>query len=244
MQRMAASETAAVKARPASTQVENSRLHLSRSPSPQRVAHKDGGPGAQADDGEQHDVHHRRGHPQGGQSLLAHKPAHDDRVGGVVELLKNIAHQQRQRKAQDVAGDVAGGHVGGGGSFQNGLAPFTPGSKARNDCCKREIKGRRGRVIRFDLNFEGPSQTGRRRARPLIAPLTGPGRAGKSEERKSSFIPLILLPRAPRCQPRPPPGGLRQERGEKSPVPGRWKAPDSTHGWCRLSERGAARGMK
>ena len=47
-----------------------------------------------------------------GQSLLAHKFAHDDTVHRVVQLLAEIAQKDRHCKADHALPDGAGGHIG------------------------------------------------------------------------------------------------------------------------------------
>ena len=55
----------------------------------------------------------------GGKRLVAHKIAHNPRIDGVVELLKQIAEHQREGKGYDVAHDAALRHIH--------VAPFPAG---------------------------------------------------------------------------------------------------------------------
>ena len=56
-------------------------------------------------------IHDHGRRPDGGQRLCADKIAHDDRVDGVVEHLKDIAPHQWQREHQNLLCDRATGHI-------------------------------------------------------------------------------------------------------------------------------------
>ena len=50
----------------------------------------------------------------GGEGLVGDEIAHHPCIHHVVQLLKDVARQQRQRKANQMAGDIAFGHIHAG----------------------------------------------------------------------------------------------------------------------------------
>ena len=64
----------------------------------------------------------------GGKGIAAHKIAHDDAVGGVVQLLQQVSEDQRQGEQQQALDDAALGHqivLGGGfNGVCHGRSPF------------------------------------------------------------------------------------------------------------------------
>ena len=68
-------------------------------------------PGGQTAEKADQGVDDGAGAAHGGQGLLAHKVSHDERIHGVIQLLKQIAQHQRNGKGQQQPGNAAPGHV-------------------------------------------------------------------------------------------------------------------------------------
>ena len=92
-----------------------------------------GGAGGQADEHAHQRVDDRTGTADGGQRLFPHVVSDYDGVDGIVKLLKKIADQQRDGKADQKPRDTAGGHIrilaaehrGQGGSLLNAQCTTT-----------------------------------------------------------------------------------------------------------------------
>ena len=83
-------------------------------------AHAAGGAGEEADKQEDQGA----GGADGGQRVVAQEVADDQRVGGVVQLLKQLAQENGNGESGDEPPGHAVGHVFGGGRGQEGCTPF------------------------------------------------------------------------------------------------------------------------
>ena len=78
---------------------------------PVELGEQDRKSGAAAGEDEDEQIHHRSSHAHGGKGGLPHEPADDPGIGGIVELLQNIPHQQRRCQKPQLLINVSSGEI-------------------------------------------------------------------------------------------------------------------------------------